>query len=343
VEAEVVAEVLVVGAGVAGLLAARALTDHGHGVTVVDKGFRPGGRLATRRVGAATFDTGAQFLTVGDARVAAHLDDWLAAGAATEWFRGSPDHPGSTDGGRPRYRGVPTMRALAEHLAGSLDLQLARRVVALGVRDRRWALSLLGRDGRPRPPLTGDAVLLTPPTPQTRALLQAVPLHPETRRVLAASDFAPCLAVLAVPHRPPALPERGARRFRDPAVAWVTDNQATGASTSPALTVHATTAFSRARWHAPDVEVAADLLRAARLLLDTSATPVRVHRWRYAAPVAAEAERHATTLDPAAPALFDRSAGPPLAIAGDGLAGGRVEAAARSGLAAADRLHAALR
>jgi predicted NAD/FAD-dependent oxidoreductase len=95
-----VGRVLIVGAGVAGLLAAHELRANGHDVLLVDKGHQPGGRLATRRVGDATFDTGAQFLTVRDPRVAVHLAAWLDAGVAREWFRGSPDDPPGGPGTR---------------------------------------------------------------------------------------------------------------------------------------------------------------------------------------------------------------------------------------------------
>jgi predicted NAD/FAD-dependent oxidoreductase len=42
--------ILVIGAGLAGLTAARRLQDRGHTVVVVDKGRAPGGRMATRRI-----------------------------------------------------------------------------------------------------------------------------------------------------------------------------------------------------------------------------------------------------------------------------------------------------
>lgn len=54
--------VVVVGAGIAGLMAAQSLSNSGHDVVVVDKGRSPGGRLATRRINDATLDHGAQFL-----------------------------------------------------------------------------------------------------------------------------------------------------------------------------------------------------------------------------------------------------------------------------------------
>jgi renalase len=337
-----VGRVLIVGAGVAGLLAAHDLRARGHDVLLVDKGLRPGGRLATRRIGDATFDTGAQFLTVRDPRVADHLEAWLAAGVAREWFRGSPDAPPpADDGDHPRYRGTPTMRSIAEHLAAPLPVHLGTRVVGVDVADGRWRLRLADREEQALPAVAGDALLLTPPVPQTRALLADLPLAATTAATLAAVRFDRCLAVLARPDGPTALPPRGAVRLATEPVTWLTDNLATGASRSPAVTVHATAAFSRERWDAPDAEVVRDLLAAAAPHLGTSATGVYVHRWRYAAPLAPPpGADHG--VDPEAPALLDRVAGAPLAIAGDGLTAGRVEGAARSGLAAADALHAAL-
>jgi renalase len=337
-----VAHVVVVGAGIAGLLAAHALRGAGHVVTVLDKGHQPGGRLATRRIGTATFDTGAQFLTVRDPRVAAHLDAWLAAGVVRPWFRGAPDLDVADEpDGHPRYRGDPTMRSLPQHLAEGLPIRLATMVIEVVSSTVAWRLTLRGRDGRTRPPVTGDALLLTPPIPQTRELLATVPLEPATSTTLAQMTFDPCLAILAVPDGPTALPPRGAVRLAAEPVAWITDNLRSGASATPAVTVHATAAVSREHWNRPDHEVGRDLLRAARPVLGCGATMVGVHRWRYAAPLGAPSAEGA--VDPAAPALLDRAAGPPLAIAGDALTAGRIEGAARSGLAAADALIAALR
>jgi renalase len=340
-----VGRVLIVGAGIAGLLAAHDLRARGHDVLLVDKGHRPGGRLATRRVDDATFDTGAQFLTVRDPRVASHLAAWLDAGIAREWFRGSPDEPPATAhddrDGHPRYRGSPTMRSIAEHLAASLPLHLGTRVTGVVATDSGWHLDLIDRDNQPLPSVAGDALLLTPPVPQTRELLAGLPLSPATASVLDAVRFDPCIAVLARPDGPTALAPRGAIRLGTEPVAWLTDNLVTGASRTPAVTVHATAAFSRERWDDPDAEVARNLLDAAAPTLGTTATGVYVHRWRYAAPIGPPPDT-AAGVDAEAPVLLDTIAGAPVAIAGDGLTAGRVEGAARSGLAAAEALHNAL-
>ena len=77
--------VVVIGAGIAGLLAAQQLHSTGHEVTVLDKGKSPGGRLATRRIGAATLDHGAQFFTVRDAQFDHHVQQWVHDGVVREW------------------------------------------------------------------------------------------------------------------------------------------------------------------------------------------------------------------------------------------------------------------
>ena len=55
--------IAVVGAGMAGLTLARALQARGNDVVVFEKSRGFGGRLATKRVGQATFDSGAQYFT----------------------------------------------------------------------------------------------------------------------------------------------------------------------------------------------------------------------------------------------------------------------------------------
>jgi hypothetical protein len=76
------ADVLVIGAGMAGLSAATALQKAGFKPLILDKGKQLGGRMANRRVGGATFDHGAQFVTARDPRFAALLEEAEIAGRA---------------------------------------------------------------------------------------------------------------------------------------------------------------------------------------------------------------------------------------------------------------------
>ncbi|HEX2483763.1 MAG TPA: FAD-dependent oxidoreductase [Myxococcota bacterium] len=73
------AEVLVVGAGLAGLSAACAIASAGRSVTVLEARERVGGRTLGRVAGGATFDLGAQYIGAGQERLAR-----LAASLAIE-------------------------------------------------------------------------------------------------------------------------------------------------------------------------------------------------------------------------------------------------------------------
>ena len=114
--------VVVVGAGIAGLMAAQTLVKNSHDVVVVDKGRSPGGRLATRRIDDATLDHGAQFFTVRDPLFKSHVEKWIASGVVTEWCRGFDSATQNNDG-FPRYRGVRGMTDIAKHLANGLDVR----------------------------------------------------------------------------------------------------------------------------------------------------------------------------------------------------------------------------
>jgi predicted NAD/FAD-dependent oxidoreductase len=74
----------IVGAGLAGLIAGRAIAEAGHDVVLWDKGRSPGGRLATRRIGDARLDHGAQFFTVRTDEFARHVAAWEADGIVRE-------------------------------------------------------------------------------------------------------------------------------------------------------------------------------------------------------------------------------------------------------------------
>lgn len=337
-------DVIVIGAGVAGSLAARALVEQGHQVRLLDKGFVAGGRLASRSIGAATFDVGAQFLTARSDRFIRLLEGWEAADVVRPWFRGSPDLGSPPDpDGHVRWRGSPTMRALATHLVDGLHVELGTVATRADVRQGRWAVEVATRspgspsrpdavpDEAPRRVVDADALVVTAPVPQTLALLQAgaVPLPDAVAGQLAAVAYDPCLTLLAVPEGPVSLPERGAVRIEDGTLAWLSDHRTSGASSVPAVTVHAAAAFSRDHLDASDELVSRRLTRAASAVLHCELEAVHLQRWRYAAPTAAVGED----------SLALEVAGAPLALAGDAFLGGRVEGAALSGLDAAARLH----
>ena len=75
--------IAIVGAGMAGIACARTLVQAGHRVTVFDKSQGLGGRMSTRNSAFGTFDHGAQYFTVRDARFELALQ--TTAGLCRPW------------------------------------------------------------------------------------------------------------------------------------------------------------------------------------------------------------------------------------------------------------------
>src|SRR4051812_19693002 len=74
----------VVGAGISGLACARTLVQAGHEVTGFEKALKVGGRMASRDTPFGSFDHGAQYFPVRDARFRLALER-TATGACKRW------------------------------------------------------------------------------------------------------------------------------------------------------------------------------------------------------------------------------------------------------------------
>ena len=307
-DADIGADVVIVGAGIAGMAAAHRLRAAGRSVRVVDKGRGVGGRMASRRVGAARFDHGAQFFTVRSPDFASVVERASLAGAVVEWTHGF----GTPPDGHARWRGVDGMTSLCKWLATDAGIEPELGVTVTDLRT-----------------LPAAAVVLTPPVPQSLAILSFSQLLPDpaTAAGLARLAYEPTLTVLATLDRDPTgMPPHGGRQFADDEdLAFVSDNRAKGISDRPALTVHLSNARSHEYWTRPDDEVVAFAMgRVAALLGEAATTDAQLMRWRYAGPVEVHPEPTVVWGD-----------APVVALAGEAFAGPKVEGAFLSGLAAA--------
>jgi len=302
----------VLGAGIAGLLLARRVQADGASVVVVEKSRGYGGRLATKRVGDAIFDQGAQFFTARDPEFAAQTETWRAAGWVNEW-------PGSVPG---RFVGRPAMTAVPKALAEGLDIRREHKVTAaIRQPDGTWELLIENQ-----PPVRADRLLLTSPTPQSLALLAAggVSLPAPVQAALAQLTYHPCLALLVVLAGPSAVPAEGIAFTTGP-VRWLADNVRKGIAqpVPAAVTIHANPEFSAENYGRTEAEVAALLLPVVAPWLRAPVVSATLHRWKFSEPKTTHPERCVWL-----PALG-------LGFAGDGFGGPRVEGAAVSGLALA--------
>ncbi|WP_462321946.1 NAD(P)-binding protein [Halochromatium sp.] len=172
--------IAVIGAGLSGLAAARALADQRHQVSLFEKSRGCGGRAATRRAvrpdgQTLGFDHGAQYFTARDPRFQRRLHAWAERGLVAPWdarigaFDGVEIAPAGQDA--TRWVGVPRMNALGRALAEGLELRLETRVLPPRWCRGRWQLGdEAGQDlGR------FDRVVVSAPAPQSAELLMDAP------------------------------------------------------------------------------------------------------------------------------------------------------------------------
>ena len=318
--------IAIVGAGIAGLCAARTLQDQGYEVRVFDKAGRPGGRTATRYSDDYVFDHGAQYFTVKDERFRRYVMSWVEAGIVQPW-RG---RIGTVARGKitlkkndtERYVGVPGMRDMAHHLGQAVEIQFKTRVCAINREGKRWRL----RDDSTRDLGDYDAVLVTVPPKQAIPLLKATSMV--TKRV-AAVRIAPCWAVMVAFEASLDIPVDGAF-VQDMPLSWIARNSSKpGRPEHEAWVLHGSPEWSAVNLEM-DAEEVADVLLGCFFQV-TGITPshslfTQAHRWRFAL-----AENPLTE-----GCLWDEELA--IGACGDWCYGSRVEGAFLSGTAGAGRV-----
>ena len=268
--------VLVVGGGISGVACARALTQGGVDVTLLDRGHRLGGRMAVRTVDSHPVDTGASYFTVSDDRFAAVVADWQQRGLAREWtdtfdvfddgVRGDPKQ------GSMRWGAAGGLRSLVEDLARGLRME--QTAVERVTRDDKGVLQVGGRPA--------GTVVLAMPDPQAAAVLD--PALDSFARLT--DDYAPTIALLAGwETRSWRAGFDGAFVNGDQHLTWIADDGARRGDDAPVLVAHATEEL--AKQHLADPAGAEPAMREALTrLLDIEDQPgwSRVQRWSLAHP-----------------------------------------------------------
>lgn len=334
-------DVIVIGAGLAGLAAARELAASGLQVKVLEKSRGVGGRMATRRVqtvhGEVLVDHGAQYFTCRSPRFRTFVEPLLAAGKVKVWFERVPTltpkgiEPADDQHVYARYCCADGMNTVGKALARDLDIQLETRVESiLACNGSRSGWQVITSDGAC---YEARALLLTPPPHQSLALLGPGLVEEETLSRLRGIDFAPCIAVMAG-YEPSAagmgIPD-GLRWHDDPIVSWsAVDSSKRTDPAAPVLVVHTTPEFSRHHWEEDLQDLAHKVLEHCDHRLRTFNPPtlhkpewLQVQRWRFSMPV-----------NPLEQAWIGSPTPAPLLFAGCWCCGARVEGAFLSGQAA---------
>ncbi|MBC7690712.1 MAG: FAD-dependent oxidoreductase [Methylotenera sp.] len=356
-------DVLIIGAGMAGVSAALKLQEQGLSVQILEKSKGIGGRMATRRLDSMGIegkaDHGAQFFTTRSPEFSAFVKEAETQGWVKPWFSSGPEArpsgerrpepgsegaaagaaPGTTPAGaqevHTRYLAVDGMSALIKHMVAELKPtnpvhlhQKANRLTS--VSGKHWRVTC--DSGMV---YEASRIILTSPVPQSLELLQksAITLPTTPAGELEKITYECCIAVMLVLDGHSKLPEEGYLRPDSKKVTWIADSQKKGISPAlTVLTVHTLPKWSQRHWTSPDHDTVQqvwtdiqDKVGGGQVNLVSS----QVHRWQYSQPRETFPER-CLALQPGEGGWTH----PTLIFAGDAFGGPRVEGAYLSGQAA---------
>lgn len=320
-------DVIVIGAGMAGIAAAAKMQAAGRRVCVLEKSHSVGGRMATRDKPEGCWDHGAQYFTASTPEFSTQVQAWAEMGVVSAWKAPIAAWDGnqlSASRSRARYLGTPRMKSPLLEMAEGLDIVCDALVTQIMRRANTWVVEAANRVW------CAEQLIIALPAPQARALLPR-----ETAAYALADSVAmdPCLALMVQAEQPLGLPF-AAVFINEGLLSWMAhNNRKPGRGVGEHYVLHASAEWSRAHVDvAPALVEAAMLEELNRLLLQwLPGQPLpRIfaryyHRWRFA-------RRAQSSPATNAPALWPQLG---LALAGDWLGDGRVEAAYCSGLAAA--------
>jgi renalase len=313
--------IAVVGAGIAGLAAARSLADRKHDVRVFERARVAGGRVATRTLsaielprglsGEVAFDHGAQYFTVREQRFSELAAEWERDKVIAKWTGRIVSFDGEgwedVEEGTSRYVGTPGMSAIALSLAAGLDIEYDRKIESLD------------------PLLTAfDRVIVALPADQAGRLVAAVPALADK---ISGVEIKPNWTVMA------AFEDKVASRFdaafvNGSPLGWIARNTSKPKRNwkIDCWVLQATNAWSHAHVEDRPEDVGSFLMEAFEDLIPAGlprAFYATVHRWKHA------------TADPplAVGAIHDDASR--ITLCGDWCKGSRIEDAYLSGLEAA--------
>lgn len=319
----------IIGAGISGLIAARHLSDNNQSVLVIDKARGVGGRMATRRKDDAIWDHGAQFIRFHHPENFKELPRWQTE-TLQPWFEQLQSPEGLIGDVATRWKCQKGMTGLPKLLAEGLNVHLSTRIMELKRNDASWLLQSESGDM-----FQVEKLLITAPGPQTVALLETLAnVDSDALNRIQKIQYDPCLALLIRLKDPSNLPASGFLQLKDhPVLSCLADNQQKVISPVPSITLHATPEWSLAQFDTDETTVIGAMLEASKPYLgECEVMSSQLMRWRYSQAV----DNKETSPDQKPFCIVQNN--PALVVAGDALAGSRVEGAMQSGLAAAEWL-----
>jgi renalase len=277
------ANIAVVGAGLAGVTAAHRLEKHGLAVTVFDRGRRVGGRCSSQGRD-QIYDHGAQFLTLSNPEFELMIDTLRQSGAVAPWT----GHFVRLQGGweqhdeEPiRFVGVPHMRTIVETLACGLNVQHDNHVQRIETCARGWRL--INHDGSDLGEY--NALVLAMPPEQVRSLLpSASVIFSATNNIKSRPSWA---LMVEFKERLPLAYDSALIDHNT--IAWAArDSSKPGRPAGERWVVHSSAAWAQAHLKTAPETVAFELYEAfldATQLSNPAKVSAKAHRWRLGFPL----------------------------------------------------------
>lgn len=277
--------VAIIGAGVAGLTAARILSHRGARIAVFEKSRGIGGRLSTRRTDFGGIDHGTPYIETTEPKFQALLTGLNNLGSLTHW------EPNGKNSKEIWHVGMPGMSSLLKPLAeqtrihfqtevkgiapsldenGKAGVDIAFEVTQEGAEERQVAVSHF------------DRVILAIPAPQAAKLTaQSDPLFKATQNCV----MAPCWTGLFAFDEPIDALQALCLNHQDDAIAWLGHNGSKPDRTAGTYVMHMSEAFSTTHLETDRGDMAKTLCAKLEEIAGKalpSPLYAKAHRWRYA-------------------------------------------------------------
>jgi renalase len=257
---------VIIGAGIAGLSAARILSTKGHEVLVLDKGRGVGGRMSTRTINDAKADHGAQYFSVKSPEFQALISELQTEHIVGEWT--IPQRA------NVRYIGGKGMNTIPKRLAQNLNVLVNEKVVLISENEVKT------ESGNT---YSFDNLIVTIPIPQLIDLLNQsqIKISAQDQSVFESIHYEPCIAVMAVLNKPTDILGGGIILENQP-VAWIADNFQKGITQTPTATLHASAEYSTKHFD-DDLQMVAKKMLASvnQYVKSDNVQSFQVHRWKF--------------------------------------------------------------
>ena len=333
-------DVVVIGAGLSGLMCASALQQGGYEVIILDKSRGVGGRCASRRVDNIPLDHGLPYLEIQGSNTENLVKQLQQDNILQLWQGDIYELDGDSNLRKipmiKRYVANSGINTIAKYLAKDLDIRKQHRATEIKLnKNKSW--EIIYHSNNKIASIYSKKLVIAIPAPQALELVISIrdQLPQEFITQLQSVTFHPCIAVMAEYDSKylEQLPSwQGVRFNKNSDLAWIaSDSSKRKHPTKTIFVLHSTAQFAK------NYLESSDLMSVGKNLLETASSQLlpwlnspqnfQVHRWRYAIP------NHYLSVP-----YISINNTLPLICCGDWCGGNNIEAALNSGLLAGNNI-----